>query len=370
MAEVGLNTGNLMFRHAISCQVGDSLVPCAFDNAVEIASRLQIDAVVVAAANWLCASSHNNNGPRAKVLRQLNLPIICIGLGCQHFRPTMEKLEFPVETKNLLETLSDLQAFVLVRDETTFAQCRHYSLKNVFLVGCPSNFINHSVNFCDVLVNNSLKNSYEKISLNAGLFHGLTLEHDLKLLPLVKQTGGQYVIQSNYRNIASIALGRPAECSVKDLNYYRKAYKIKRSFRKLNQDFEKFKGLLHIYFDVPEWISNASSWDIVLGCRIHGAMAAIQAGVPAILTTIDSRTQGLADLMKIPHVHLNDTNKWKKNITIKDITSQVVVDYTEYLSKRSELMCYYADIVEKFGLTLSESFRSIVWHTKKNRSVN
>ncbi len=359
MDEVGLNTGNLMFRHAIASQIEDVLIPCSFGNAVERASQEKFDAVIVAAANWLNSSSHNHNEYRARALRQINLPTICIGLGCQHLETTKAKLVFPKETIDLLDTLSDLNAYVLVRDNTTFSQCEHYGLKNVFLTGCPSNFMNFDEDFSEILLKNSSKEKFSKISLNAGFFAGKTLEHDLKILPLVKETGGSYVLQSNSRNIISIALRRLEEYSAKDIRYFKKAYKIKWSFKKNNPGFEDFNNLLRVYFDVPCWLSDASSWDLALGCRIHGAMAAIQTGVPAILTTVDSRTQGLAEIMKIPHLDLKKTFSWGNNVSIDAIIGEVPLDYSSYLLQRSLLMNLYSNVLLDFGLTLSKEFRKI-----------
>ncbi len=88
-------------------------------------------------------------------------------------------------------------------------------------------------------------------------------------------------------------------------------------------------------------------------------MAALQACTPTILTTIDARTQGLAEQMQIPHIHLEDTAHWKNGITVSQIIKETPLDYSAYLARRSDLAKLYAETLQKFGLTLTESFKGM-----------
>lgn len=360
MMDVGANTGNLVFRHAIAAQIADELQPCTFQEAVERAKQEQYDAVVVAAANWLHSSVPFGNGHRAKSLRQINLPIICIGLGCQHSSSTKEKLPFNEETRELLQTLVDLEACVLVRDEMTLAQCRHYGLKNVFLIGCPSNFMNHDPDFTKKLTERAQRTSFPRVSLNIGFETPAVQEHDIKLLPLVMAGGGRLVIQTNYHNIVAVALNRRSEYSSADVKSLKRAFRLSLPMSLLGPSFQDFREFTDIYFDVPRWIEDAGEWDLVLGSRVHGAIAALQACTPAILTTIDARTQGLAEQMQIPHVCLENTTHWKKGVKVSKIIEEAPLDFSAYIARRSVLVNEYANVLQNFGLTLSASFGKMV----------
>ena len=57
-----------------------------------------------------------------------------------------------------------------------------------------------------------------------------------------------------------------------------------------------------IYSDAFEWIRSMRKYDFVVGTRIHGIMAGIQAGVPSLCLYIDTRTKEICETMKIPHL--------------------------------------------------------------------
>jgi len=69
----------------------------------------------------------------------------------------------------------------------------------------------------------------------------------------------------------------------------------KRWFPELNYEQIRnwFIGNSDVYFSVPQWIYNYARRDFVIGTRIHGIQAAIQAGTPAVCLYIDIRTKEL-----------------------------------------------------------------------------
>lgn len=360
MRDVGENTGNLLFRHAIRTQLADELSACTFEDAVKLASEQHFDAVVVAAANWLVSSVPFGNRHRAECLKKIGLPVICIGLGCQHPSTTYEKLSFTEEARELLKVLLDLDAYVLVRDAMTLEQCRHYGLKNLFLIGCPSNFINHDPAFPEKLMKSATQESFTDVTLNIGFNIAEVQQHDVKLLPLVMAGQGLCVLQSNFDHVISVAMGRRDEFDNKDVRKLKSAYGMKASFIPWRSNFPEFKKRMRAYFDVPCWLDDAACWDIAFGSRIHGAMAALQACTPAVLTTIDSRTQGLAEQMQIPHVRLEDSAHWESGVSVAKIMAEAAPCFSTYLDRRSALAKSYADILQSFGLTLSEGFQAMI----------
>ena len=226
LREVGGNTGNLLFRYGIRSQIGDELVDAHWREGLELARREKFDGVVLAGANWLNTSQPFGNEKRASALRELGLPVICIGLGCQHYFTTHEKLDFPPETLDFMDAMRELDACILVRDEMTLIQCRHYGLKDVHLTGCPSNFINSSADFADQLISKTEKADYHKVILNSGHFSGATLELDERLLPLTGNRPGSYLVQANHNGAIAMALGRTNEYSRRDQRHMRKAFKL------------------------------------------------------------------------------------------------------------------------------------------------
>jgi SAM-dependent methyltransferase len=67
-----------------------------------------------------------------------------------------------------------------------------------------------------------------------------------------------------------------------------------------------FRAHAHAFASVPEWIAMMARHDMVIGTRIHGVMAGIQAGVPSLCLCIDSRTKELCQTMSIPYADADD----------------------------------------------------------------
>jgi len=360
MREVGGNTGNLMFRHAVSTHIADTLLPTHWAESVDLAKREGAGCVVMACANWLDTDHSFGNEKRARYLEELGLPAICIGLGCQHPVPTTDKLQFPEATVRLLKVLKSLDAYVLVRDDTTYHQCRHYGLEKVYLTGCPSNFINAEADFAKTLLAKSKVRDFRNVTLNAGYFYEESLEHDLRLLAMLKDRHQfRYLVQTNEFSVAALAMGRYQEAVEKDIHHLKGVYQLGGWKNRLLGRFKSWCRGLGIYTDVERWIADARTWDLALGSRIHGSMAAIQAGTPALLTAIDSRTHGLASQMQIPHIDLKEFLAWDAPRQLDDLLNRVELDYTAYLDKRRELSGYYSEILEDFGLKVSECLLTI-----------
>lgn len=75
-------------------------------------------------------------------------------------------------------------------------------------------------------------------------------------------------------------------------------------------DLEEFRrwSKIHgqVFFDIPTWMDYYRRFDFVLGLRIHGAMLALQAGVPALCIVHTSRTLELCETMCVPYVMTRD----------------------------------------------------------------
>ena len=66
------------------------------------------------------------------------------------------------------------------------------------------------------------------------------------------------------------------------------------------------RDLARFFVDPKPWIDYLSTVDFAFGDRIHGNIAAILAGTPALLLAHDSRTLELARYHSIPHVVIGD----------------------------------------------------------------
>ena len=95
------------------------------------------------------------------------------------------------------------------------------------------------------------------------------------------------------------------------------------------------------------------SSSLVLGSHIHGCIVALQASVPSAITTIDSRTEGLAETLGIPRVKINRLDPLRRSVTPNRIIDLAGLDYAAYLRRRSRLLSVYKESIVQFALTLS-----------------
>lgn len=351
---VGGNTGNILFRYGIASSVLDELVPCHWAEGQTLAAIDNFDAVVLGAANWLSTYHDNGNERRAQILRALDKPMICIGLGIQSSIRTSKKLEFPQGAMDLLLTLRDLQATVLVRDEFTFDQCIHHGLTKLAVIGCPSSFIDISPSQKETLLAKS-KNSVllERVTLNHGYTRRDICSHDSTLLKSVCETNGQYIVQDNLNGEINAAVKAAHSSLFRHGRSLRIPRVLMSTKSQVKQNLSTAGRNLRVYFDALQWIDSLRSSSVVLGTRIHGCIAALQAGTPSAITTIDSRTDGLAETLGVPRVKISALSPLSRKVRPMDIVQEAGMEFTPYLRRRRELLSTYKQSLKDFGLTLS-----------------
>lgn len=354
LCAVGGNTGNLLFRHGIASSVIDELTPCHWSEGQDLARQQHFDAIILGAANWLNTYHDNGNEKRARILRGLNKSTICIGLGIQHSERTSKKLIFPDATIEFLNVLRELQATVLVRDEFTYDQCLHYGLSNVAVIGCPSNFIDLSQGQSAALSSKSAsKNLFGKIALNHGYLRKDIRSHDSALIPFVRETGGHYIVQDNLNGEIELALASGGSASLSGRSRLQRIFTPFSNGSVLCPGLVKADVNLMVYFNALEWIEDLRSCSVVLGTRIHGCIAALQAGTPSVITTIDSRTEGLAETLGIPRVALSRLEMSKRKLDPSVLVDKAGADFNPYIRRRQHLLSVYIKHIRDFGLTPS-----------------
>jgi len=88
--------------------------------------------------------------------------------------------------------------------------------------------------------------------------------------------------------------------------------------------------------------------DFVVGLRIHGAMLAIQAGVPAMCVTHDSRTEELCQTMGIPYVPVERI--MSDNLDVSRVLSAMEFNPDEFDRTRRQLARRYRDVLSGSGI--------------------
>jgi hypothetical protein len=100
---------------------------------------------------------------------------------------------------------------------------------------------------------------------------------------------------------------------------------------------------LHLFGDYHSWSAFLATFDLSISSRIHGTVMALLAGIPAVIVTVDARTQEMASFLGIPQVLLHD---------LQDI--QNASDFYKKLDFR-EMNAKYPDLLRNYTSFLSEN---------------
>ena len=112
------------------------------------------------------------------------------------------------------------------------------------------------------------------------------------------------------------------------------------------------------FVSIPQWFSEISKVDFVVGSRIHGCQLGLQAGVPAVCLHIDSRTKELCETMHIPTVSAREFQQSPSLSYLVDLVQNW--DWQRYDEIRLELAKQTHEFVLNNSLTPSLHFKRLI----------
>jgi len=316
----GGNTGNLMFCHSVSRMTGAGPKAIPWGGPLDELDPLA-DLLVLPLANQLGA--HVDLGVLAEKMARQKIPMVGLGLGAQGPIHGVDGTAIPQGTwkwlRVILERSIDGKPNMALRGEETLRVIKGQGLADGCVVtGCPSNFINPSATLGRE-ISRRRAHPVRRISVPAGnpfLPQHRLLEQSLR--DLVESTHGIYVCQ---HPIDMLRLTKHEYQSIE-----RSTFSQYRNYihPELDDDgfMDWFRSHAHAFTSVPELISMMARNDVVVGTRIHGVMAGIQAGVPSVCLCIDSRTKELCQTMAIPYADANDYRDGICVVAIQEILDQ------------------------------------------------
>lgn len=341
----GLNIGNYAFRHALRFILSDldSYTPVRYPEYGDAARNDKVEQTIVSCANWLGTSDQDeaSNLNRVRAFEASEGPVVCFGLGVQ--APASGEIpELRPNTRRLAEVLASKAALLSVRDDLTAQTLEEIGIRNTVVTGCPSNFINPDPELGQRIierVNDLRRREPEWSEMRSVLSEfsgghaasGGILKESLRLLA---ETPSFLVLQSptllpfllrEHDDLPHVYLSNnPFDEGVGRLR------RVLRS------------STLH-FSSIESWLDFSRTCHLAFGMRIHGTMIPLQAGVPSILISHDSRTQGLASRMGIPVVPAETFNEIRKDgpgRMLNQIASQMV-GYDETRSSLARVMFDY-----------------------------
>lgn len=300
----GGNTGNLLFCHAISRMLDAS--PTSLSWGADT-SRLDPAStrLVLPLANQL--GPHVDLGKLAERFAPVKVPMVGVGLGAQGSIDGIEPDKIPEGSWQWLRVLASKAPSsapnLALRGQATYDAIATRGLEQHCVVtGCPSNFINSSPTLGREIFRRRA-NGFPRVAVTAGNpFLPQFRELERSLCDLVERHNGLYICQHPI-DMLRLCRGEHANVSRENLLRFTEYLRPELDESALHAWFRRWS---HSFGSASEWISMLTRFDLVIGTRIHGVMAAIQAGVPAVCLCIDSRTLELCQTMMIPHLRALD----------------------------------------------------------------
>lgn len=289
---IGRNSGNLIFAgasHYLLSAEGTSVDTDAMLARSDWANRAnaEYDGVVLPLANCFRNSFKNQLESLTEGIRKLRIPFAMLSGGVQAARDdtNFDSLEPIKDTViKFASAVLDHSTALSVRGDFTAEYLNSLGFSDVEVVGCPSMT---RVGYQHQIVVPRLSPSVAKIGYGAQPG---------------KNTLGSFIRRMEDGGHQAIFVAQDIR-TLEMLLWHREKYP-RSSELDLPTRLEHrhiASGNVVFFLDASTWINWASSQDIYIGPRIHGALAAVSAGTPALLVAHDARTAELAEYHQIPY---------------------------------------------------------------------
>lgn len=270
----------------------------------------------------------------AAFVKSLKIPCFILGIGCQNdIEHSLKNLE-PIndQVRNYVDTILNSGGMLTLRGNLTGEYLKSLGYKDIPVFGCPSMYIN-----------------------------GLSFEiSDKKVLPqdFKPMYNAQYVqdldekLYKDYPDSAFFDQDRYLRSLFEPLNAKDYDYLQNKLFIKL---YERGRILGDInYYPWRKSILD-NGFNFSYGSRIHGNIIAIQAGIPAFVKVIDSRTREIAEFYGIPNsleYHFDE-----KKDSLYDLYKSI--SYKKFNESYSEKFDRFKDFIFKIsGVENKQDFAS------------
>jgi len=237
-----------------------------------------------------------------EVLEKVKLPVYAIGVGAQ--ASENRAIGLSDVSKRFWSIVGDRCAAIGVRGTFSAETLRHNGIRNVEVVGCPSIFRTRKR---DLAIKVPDQREIRKVafSLRREADKSYTADPAAYLrnqkAALLKVDGQSEMVMSSHGEQEEKAFFlRDAAAKEKAVHEF-----VKTGWWSGSDDADMrriYEKQLFSFFDVERYDEFARSIDLAVGYRVHGVLPAVAQGVPGVLVAYDTRSQELAETLKIPVV--------------------------------------------------------------------
>ena len=301
---IGGNSGNMLFLYGVINALTTETATCEITNRksnwsdaeIEIINE-EYDGIIMPMADAFRADYVKSLRNYTNFIKKLRIPCVIIGVGLRaEYEPKLEeKRPFDEDVKAFVTEVLNHSSQLGLRGEITGRYLEKLGFipdRDFTVIGCPSLYMHGTAieerepNFANIGIN-----------LNA-IAPNETNEFYVNLLKTNKNI---HIIQQRGIEFEDWYYGRHV-----DLSTFVPEYPPCNIFKKFDYQSMKKEDRVHFYLDVPSWINSVKQYGAFAGCRFHGVVAAILAGVPSVITPIDARTREFAQFHHIPQIKHED----------------------------------------------------------------
>lgn len=286
------NTGNLVFLYAayrLLATPGARITPDGLRIRPADADRINAehDVYVLPFANAFRPQYAKRLERWTKLLEQLRIPVVVLGIGAQ------SDLEYdlgalaPIDpiVRRFVAAVLDRGPSIGVRGEFTAHYLRHLGFRDVEVIGCPSVFMNGPNVRVEKRVDHLQRDS--RLAFN-------TAPSQASMGPVLLE------LARRYPRLVYVAQDRAA-LEVLGLGSVERGPRPPPGFPADASHPLVREGRLRVFPDPWPWIEFLRGVDFVFGSRAHGTLVSVIAGTPCYMLPHDSRTLELARYHEIPH---------------------------------------------------------------------
>lgn len=236
---------------------------------------------------------------------------------------------FDEQVKEFLKTVLEKSPMIGVRGEITAEYLKKFgfSEENDFtVIGCPSMYIFGK----HISRRNLYLDEYSRVSIN---FNPNIPEINENLLGVAKKFKQWFYVAQNIEEIKCLWLG----LSKPNL---RKQYYITNITDELYT-----KNHVRGFVSAGDWIRYMNMIDLSIGGKLHGNIAAVLGGTPAIFIPSDARMQELVSYHAFPAIAAKN---WRKVNNIEQLVEKM--DFDKYLSIHIENFEHYWKFLKKLDI--------------------
>jgi hypothetical protein len=338
------NSGNMLFTQAThqllsvpgTEVVADGYVVDRNDLGPETIAKInaEFDAYVIPLANAFRPAFQRQLRRLTNVIRQLDIPVVIVGVGAQtNSRATELPEEIRGTVSDFVGAVLDKSAKVGVRGDIT-RRCLAalgFGDEHVEVIGCPSLYAPGR----DLTV----VKSDHGLSADSPIAANLTLSqvNAAKIINrAVDRYPGMVYIPQTINELRMLLWGVPLPQPLDDSMPATLDHPLYR------------QGRVRFFLDPIRWHEFLAERQFAFGTRIHGNIAALSVGTPAYLLAFDSRTTELADYHAIPYASAHRISPDTDPAELYDRA-----DFTEFNARHPENFDRFAGFLDKNGLTHS-----------------